>query len=143
MDNILKGILLGTGVLLTCIIISIGFMVAKQSMKISSANSKELDEISSELSERDLVMYDGLEVKGSDVINCIKKQLGSYTNTETAPVSVNVITSNTNYTYVNGASIEAINNFANDKYINPLKKFIGKAVRDKNKVIICLRFTQI
>lgn len=143
MDNILKGILLGTGILLTCIIISIGFMVAKESMKISSANAKELDKISSELSERDLVMYDGLEVKGSDVINCIKNKLGSYTAAETSPISINVITSNSNYTYVNGASIEEINNFTNDKYINPLKKFIGKAVRDRNKVIVCLRFTQI
>lgn len=142
MDNILKGILIGAGLFITCVVVGIGFMVARESIRVSAVNSEKLNKFSIELSESDLTMYDGLEVQGSDVINFIKENLGDYTSTETAPVTVNVITSKSNNTYINGASVENICDFTNDKYIKPIAKFDCKVIRNSNNAITTLRFTQ-
>lgn len=143
MENILKAIVIGAGVLITCIVIGISFQIYRESKSISIASANNLNEFASELNESDLTRYDGLEVKGSDVLNFIKKQLGEYESFEVASVSINVITSKSSNTYVNGLFLSDIVNFTNDKYINPISKFSGKVIRNKNKVIVGLCFTQM
>lgn len=142
MENILKGILIGAGIVLTCIVVSIGFRVSRASITVSSNHSNKLDRLSSDINESDLTMYDGLEVNGSDVVNLIKKLLGDYTSGEKAPVSVQVITSKSDSTYINGVAMENISNFTDNKYISPIAIFDCKVVRNKNKVIVTLKFTQ-
>lgn len=142
MDNVLKGIVIGAGVLITCIVIGVGFRVYRETKTISSTSAEKLERFSSELSENDLTMYDGLEVTGSDVVNFIKKHLSEYSSSEVAPIYVNIVTSTTLNDYVNGASIPDIVNFTTDKYISPISKYNGKIVRDKNNVIVGLIFTK-
>jgi len=142
MDNSLKGLILAAGVMITCLVLSIGFYFARESKALSSNSSSKLNDFSSELTESNLIMYDRLEVTGSDVTNFIKKHLGEYTEAETAPIYVYVETSTKENTYKNGAFIEDIKNFSNIKYINPLGKFTGDIVRDANDVIIGIKFIQ-
>lgn len=142
MDNSLKGLILAAGAVITCMVLSIGFLFARESQAISVTSADKLNRFSSELSESDFTMYDGLEVTGSDVVNFIKKQLGGYSSAETAPVCIYVKTSKTGNYYANGSVIESIQNFTHVNYISPLGKFTGKIVRDGNKVITGINFIQ-
>ncbi|MDF2473839.1 MAG: hypothetical protein K0R21_1621 [Anaerocolumna sp.] len=121
-------------------LLSIGFIYLRESKYISFASASNLSEFAVELTESDITMYDGLEVTGSDVVNFIKKNLGSYTSTQTSPVYVYVETEHASNTYYNEAEIDNIQNFTHEKYIKPISKFIGEIVRDGNDVIVGLRF---
>ncbi len=142
MDNSLKGLILAAGTVITCIVLSIGFLFARESRALSSAGTEKLNHYSAELSESDLTMYDGLEVAGIDVTNLIKRRLGSYTSSETAPVQIRVKTAKAENTYSNGGAIDSIQNFTHNNYINPLGKFTGKILRDGNKAITAIQFLQ-
>lgn len=98
----------------------------------------------SEYAEHEISKYDGEEIRGSEVTNFIRKQLGDYDTSETAPIYVEVITkiSGSN-TYYNKEHIESIKNFSNMQYyIKPTAIFKGEVIRNTNKVILGVRFTQ-
>jgi hypothetical protein len=89
-----------------------------------------------------MMMYDGNEVNGSDIVNLIKKILGDYTNLETSPVYVYVKTSLAENTYTNNIYIPYIKNFTDTRYIKPTAVFTGGVVKNKNDVIIGIKFIQ-
>lgn len=141
-ENGLKGFILSAGIVITCTVISIGFYFARESSALSSASAENLSEFSTELYERNITMYDGLEVSGSDVINFIKRNLGDYGSTEISPLYVYVKTLSSENTYVNGGKVTNIQNFTDTMYIKPIGKFVGKLDRDENRVIIGIKFIQ-
>lgn len=143
MDNSLKGFILAASTLITCMVLSVGFYFTREAKVVSAMSTDKLNQFSTELTENDLTMYDGLEVTGSDVVNLIKKQLGKYPVVKTAPIYIFVKTSIMENTYKNNTAIEKVKNFTNSEYINPLSKFTGAIVRDGNDVIIGVRFIQI
>jgi hypothetical protein len=101
----------------------------------------------SEYAEIEITIYDGEEVRGAEVVNFIKKQLGDYNSSETAPIYVEVVTNTLDgrycNIYTNSEHIESIKSFSNKKYIKPTAVFVGKVIRTKNRVIIGVEFTQI
>jgi len=141
-DNSLKALILSAGVFITCIVISIGFYFARESQALSSISAENLSDFATELTERDLTQFDGLEVTGSDVVNFIKKELGEYVSTDTASFYVYVKTSTSENTYFNGANISNMQKFTHSMYIKPIGKFTGEIVRDENKVIVGIKFIQ-
>lgn len=146
LDNGLKALVIAAGVFITCVLLNIGFYFLRESKGIAIASGENLSEFAAELSESNITMYDGLELTGSDVVNFVKKQLGEYNSTETAPVYVYVKTVKDTVTlentYYNGENIDNIQNFTHVMYIKPTGKFVGKVVRDENKVIIGVNFIQ-
>lgn len=142
MDNINKAWLLGIGVIITCLVISLGYMNVREAQSLSSASATRLNEYATELSESDINKYHGLEVNGSDVINLIKKSLGDYRVDQIAPVYITVTTSTSVTTHTNSSNIESIQNFTHNMYIKPIAKFTGKVVKDVNEVIIGIEFQQ-
>ena len=83
-----------------------------------------------------------MEVAGSDIINLIRRELGSYGQGESSEVSVIVITGKGEYTYRNIEYLEQIRSYGNDRYINPTAVFTGSVIRDGNDVITCVSFRQ-
>jgi hypothetical protein len=116
--------------------------VADVGFDASNIAVEHLNEFNKELSESDLTMYDGYEVTGSDVVNLIKKQLGSFGAAEAAPLYVYVKTNNAENTYQNGALITKIQDFSSTQYVKPVAKFNCSIVRDLNDVIIGITFQQ-
>ncbi len=105
------------------------------------------DELSSDYEEYDLTMYDGEEIRGSQVINYIKKNLGDYTVEEEAPIYVRVITkvsgSEITNDYMNKEHIKDIKNISEtNHYIKPTANFDAEVIRSGNKVILGICFTQ-
>ncbi len=133
--------LIAASVIITCIIVWIGFSLANTSREISKSASEQLRELNNDIKDSGIMKYDGVIVDGSEVINCIRKYLGDYDSTQTAPIYVTVTTTVTN-TYTNGQYLEKIRSFADPKYIKPTARLKGKVVKNTNKVIVGIVFNQ-
>lgn len=149
MDNSLKGLILAAGTIITCIVISLGFYIAREARDTAASGAGAISKLNAEFNESDKVMYDGLKVSGSEVMNVINKfknsQIGVKVNTKkTSVYYVNVI--NEKDLVINGgssASVKDAQNSIHSNYINPNAQFEGSVIRDVNYAIIGLIFSQI
>ena len=142
MDNVLKGILIGAGIILTCFIVSKGLSAYQKASDTTRIATDNMNDFANELSEYELTKFDGLDIGGDDVINFFGKHLGGYSSDETAPIYINIITSQSNYTYVNGAYAAEIKNFTSARYVKPVAMFTCSVIRDRNKVVVGIKFNQ-
>lgn len=108
----------------------------------SEAAIEKINNFNTELAESDLIMYVGIEVKGSDVVNFIKKNLGSYDASEQADLYIRVLTATNDSTYRNGGYIADIQNFSSVRFINQEASFQCDIKRDANDVIVGISFAQ-
>ncbi len=150
MDNSLKGLILAAGVIITIIVIGLGFYIAREARDTASNGAGQINKLNAEFNESDKVMYDGLEVSGSEVINVVNK----FKNEEVG-VIVATKKSTTNYIYSlsisnNVASlgssisnsVKTAQDITSSTYINPNAQFEGEVLRDANNAIVGIRFTQ-
>lgn len=105
------------------------------------------EQTTSDLEEYDFLKYDNEEIRGSEVVNLIKKQLGDYGSIENAPVYIQVktVVDGVEYdnTYTNNTYLSEIKNFSAKRYyIKPTAWFGGKVVKTPNEAILGLVFTQ-
>lgn len=155
MENSLKGLLLAAGTIITCIVISLGFFIAREARDTAADGAGQISKLNAEFNESDKVMYDGLAVSGSEVINVINK----FRNSNLSIVVEN--NKGTTYYYYSlvGKSLEGgdkvwslgaknktegygMQNSSSDSYINPNAQFMGDIIRDVNHVIIGIVFKQ-
>ncbi|MGN0481824.1 MAG: hypothetical protein ACI4EV_09655 [Lachnospiraceae bacterium] len=148
MENSLKGLILAAGTIITCLIISLGFFIAREAKDSASTGAGQISKLNAEFLENDKVIYDATEVSGSEVINAIRK----FKN-EAMGITVTTKKSTTSYNYVidedkgtiTDSDVKEYNagTTANDsKFINPTARFMGKVIRDINGTIIGIKFTQ-
>ena len=148
MDNSLKGLILAAGTIITCVVISLGFFIAREAKDTASNGSNQINKLNSEFVESDKVIYDGATVSDSEVINVIKK----FKN-EKIGILVKTNKSDTYYGYSFDLKDGDIISQVTDKdvdptdsdgesYINPYVNFEGRIVRDKNEVITGIVFEQ-
>ena len=118
----------------------------KGSWGLADTLISNIESTASDYTELEITMYDGEEIRGSELVNFIKKQLGDYYASEIAPIYVEVVTNTKDGTYttsyINSEHIDSIKSFSNQRYIKPTAKFAGKVIRTKNKVIVGVKFTQ-
>lgn len=148
MDNSLKGLILAAGTIITCVVISLGFFIAREAKDTASNGANQINKLNSEFVESDKVIYDGATVSGSEVINVIKK----FKN-EKLGILVKTNKSKTYYGYSfdenDGDIIAQVNSKNIDptdsdsvNYVNPYVNFVGRIIRDKNEVITGIVFEQ-
>lgn len=148
MDNSLKGLILAAGTIITCVVISLGFFIAREAKDTASNGANQINKLNAEFVESDKVIYDGATVSGSEVINVIKK----YKN-EKLGILVKTNKSKTYYGYsfdendgdiigqVNSKNIDPTDSDSVN-YVNPYVNFVGRIIRDKNEVITGIVFEQ-
>lgn len=147
MENSLKGLLLAAGTIITCIVISLGFFIAREARDTAADGAGQISKLNAEFNESDKVIYDGLKVSGSEVVNVINKFRDS--------LSIIVVTGKGCWYYnvalniqndiVNRAVESEVKNAQSpDKlnYINPNAQFMGDILRDDNNTIVGIVFTQ-
>lgn len=140
MEQALKGFMLAAGIAVTCLVIGVGFLVAREAGSAAAASSTLLSEFKSELSESGLTRYDGLEINGSDVINFIKKQFNnSYSDTQELQY-IKVVKYGKTNTFYSGSDLKGLRTYGHANYIAPTLRLTGKIVRDLNDVIIGVIF---
>jgi hypothetical protein len=142
LSDVVKILIFGAAVIITCIIVALGFQAAETAKEISDSALMQMTDLNNDIKDSDLKIYDGSKIYGSDVINCIKKNLGDYSLGETAPIYVYVKTSLTENTYTNSTYLSEIKSFSNTRYIKPTMVFAGTVVENTNNVIVGIRFIQ-
>jgi len=144
MSHGLKLLLLASGTIITLMIVTAAIHLARQAKHVEEICEVRLEECYQDLACSDITMYDGLKVYGADVVNFMKRYLGSYRESETAPMKVTVVTSHRPkvvYTYCNKAYLLEIQNFTKSRYIKPLSEFLGAVTYNANGVIMEISFT--
>lgn len=149
MDNSLKGLILAAGTIITCIVISLGFYISREARDTAASGAGQISKLNAEFNESDKVMYDGLSVSGSEVVNVINK----FKNGDIA-IQVNTKKCSTYYDNVlddkqteligtSSASVKSAQNSQSNVYINPNGQFLGSIIRDVNYTIIGIIFSQV
>jgi hypothetical protein len=148
MENSLKGLMLAAGIIITCIIISLGFYIAREASDTANSGTGQISELQAEFSDMSKTIYDNTEVSGSEVINVIRKfsdeDMGIKVTTKKND------TSYYNYQFGDDGSLKSVStldyktaqNVTSSKYINPTGRFLGTVVRDANGTITGLAFVQ-
>lgn len=152
MDNGLKGLLLAAGTIITCIIVSLGFYIAREARDTAASGAGSISKLNSEFNDNDKTMYDGLSVSGSEVLNVITKFAS-----EDVCIRVETVASGKSKAYAQygkklskdnelteekGSDISEAKNKASANYINPNATFNGSVQRNANNVITCITFVQ-
>lgn len=150
MENSLKGLILAAGVIITCVVVGLGFYIAREAKDTASGGAGKISSLNSEFSENDKTLYDGMTVSGNEVVNAIRKfdkeKIGIKVVTgKSTTCYINNISTNENELSGQGATSDLKNasDSKNKNYINPNGKFNGKALRDANNSIIGIKFSQI
>jgi len=73
LSNGLKGLTLAAGVIITCMVISIGFFIAKESKDIASQGVEQISSYAQEMADSSISFYDGLSISGNEVERAIKR----------------------------------------------------------------------
>jgi hypothetical protein len=105
------------------------------------------------MSESQYTMYDGMEIRGSEVVNVLRKFKDEYIgvcvktkkNSSGTWYIYNVTLSGGNDAEIGAESDKSISNTmdeTSDEYVNPNGVFIGSIARDKNGRIAALIFEQ-
>lgn len=144
----MKGLMMAAGIIITCIIISLGFYIAREASDTASSGTGQINELQAEFADTSKMMYENTEVSGSEVINVIRK-FGD----EMLGVKVQTKKNTSYYIYqfndadgsLKGSSAldyKSAQVATNSNYINPTGRFLGAVVRDANGTITGLSFVQ-
>lgn len=152
MENSLKAILIGAGVVITMIVVSIGFMLMRSGQRTAQNAIGRLDQINSEMAESQYTMYDGMETSGNEVVNVLNKFKDEYIGIQVRTKKnsggtwyIYDVTVSNNVGSIGSKSTNSISNTIDEKhtqYINPNGTFIGSLIRDENGTVVALVFTQ-
>lgn len=148
MENSLKGLVLAAGTIITCIVIGLGFYIAREARDTASSGAGQINKLNAEFSDTSKTMYEGTEVSGSEVMNVIRKF-----QDESVGILVKTNKGSTYYIYqfeIEGGTLgqksqadyKLAQNELSDSYVNPNGRFEGGVVRDCNGTITGLTFTQ-
>ncbi len=137
-----KILLLAATVIITCTIVWLGFQATGMAKDISGNAMGQLQDFANDIKDGGIMKFDGAAVDGSEVINCIRKNLGGYGDTDIAPVYITVTTGNGTNTYTNNEYFSKLTSFADIRYIKPTANFQGDVVKNENGVILGIIFTQ-
>ncbi len=139
----LKLIMFSVSVLITCVVVFVAITTSQEARKISDGVIRQLGEINDDIADGGIMIYDGSDVYGSEVINFIKKMLGDYSSSEASPIYVYIKTSGSENTYINNTYIKNIRQFTDvQHYIKPTATFTGEVMKNTNDVIVGVRFVQ-
>ncbi|NLJ89324.1 MAG: hypothetical protein GX323_00370 [Clostridiales bacterium] len=138
MENSLKALILAASISITCMVISVGFYVGRQAKEISLKTTEKLNEATNHLAEEEYLLYDGLLIRGSDLVNFILKNFNS--NYIEYPFYIYVDTGEFETIYESCYDTYGLRDFRTSNYIHPLAKFRGRAIRNENGVIIGMSF---
>ena len=148
MDNSLKGLILAAGVIITCLIVGIGFYISREASAAATNGTGQISRMNKEVAESDKVMYDGLDVTGSEVINAINKykseDIAVKVETKKSVTYYNRLLTNgdTELGSESSSSVKNTQTITSDYYINQKAQFNGEILRDVNDTIIGISFKQ-
>lgn len=145
MDNSLKGLILAAGVVITCIVVGLGFYISREAKNTSSGGISQITRMNSEYQDINKTMYDGIKVSGREVVEAIEKyeteiRKGVFTITVYTGLR-NSATSGIKFQSTQ-YDVSCIKDKKNEYYINPDGNFLGETFLDPNGVVTMMTFIQ-
>ena len=135
MDNSLKGLILAAGVIITCLVVGLGFYLSREAKNTSNNGASQISKMNSEYQDVDKSLYDGLNISGREVVKLIKKS-----SDEDFKITVKTKKNKNGALYAKAP--ESFPTPGAEGYINPNAQFIGEIKYDDNNVINELILTQ-
>lgn len=155
---LVKGIIIGVSLFLLVAVLTITLFAFNIGQDSSKSATQELNTVNTDMKEQKLLVYDNMEMSGSQVMNSIKKMENDgkgnkigiqvktgantggvwYYNTFTGGDGTGTLTAG------NGEKTlsKAYDTSNQTNYINPSGNFTGKILRDNNNTIRAVIFTQ-
>lgn len=129
---------LGAATILSCLLISIGMQQFRQARQIANIASRRMGEFARYLSQEELMAYDGVCLKGSDVVNFYRRFMAG----DRADFSMVVVKGNDTYILEAGGQKTMLTDPKEESYCRPDASYRCKVVRNANDVILEVRFVQ-
>ncbi|MBO8463440.1 MAG: hypothetical protein IAC13_05855 [Firmicutes bacterium] len=145
MENSLKGLLLAGATVITCIILGLGFYIAREAKSTASSGAEQINRLHAEFIEGDKVLYDGVQVSGSEVIHAIHKFQNEDLCIQVSTKKGGIVSygyTDTTLSTKSSHTWKETQNIKGTYYINPTALFQGEVVRDDNFAIVGLVFKQ-
>jgi len=131
MSHGLKALLLAASTIITCIIVGLGFMTAREAKQIGNYMVDELHRYRTTIEEQDYTKYDGATVYGNDVVNLMKKELSE----EKGEISITVEADGMVHSYRCKADMADVQEIGTSQYISPVDVYTAEVIRNRNEVI--------
>lgn len=145
MDNSLKGLMLAAGVVITCIVVGLGFYISREAKNTSSGGISQITKMNSEYQDINKTMYDGIKVSGREVVEAIEKY-----KTEIGDGDFSIVVYTGKKQEASGGIVFSAKSYPYDdtkvkksvSYINPDGNFLGETIVDSNGVVTTMTFVQ-
>lgn len=161
MSHGLKLLLIAAGAIITCIVVVVGFQLAKSGKNDTNKAKEQFSSMTNEYDDVKLSSYDNITISGSEVISCIEENRSLLVSTNQEFV-IEVITKENisaaltkstppvgeRYGEIDSNFETQLNYIKNDSnrtkanYINHQGSFLGSVSRNANGVIQKITFTQ-
>lgn len=147
MDNILKLILIGSGVILTCVVVGVGFYISSESKYMSTSGMNQIGGMNEGFKDVGLAFYEEICISGAEVISIMKKYKEEplFMRVKTkACTSVYGVYYNCNYSdneFQEAGSYNA-EIVSKEDYINTMEQFKCSIYKNDVDVIIGVVFVQ-
>lgn len=134
--NVVKDFLLmAAGLIITVSLAMMGFKIYRGAESTGNAIVQREQKRFEDFTDYELTKYEGLEVSGSKIVRYVK-ELSSEYDTDVY-ITVRNGDSNRNFTYLleDAEGWQDLRDTSSDYYINPLKKFTVKVLKDDNDML--------
>lgn len=136
MNHGLKALLIAASTVITCIIVGLGFSMAREAKQIGNYVVKELHSYRVSIEEQDYTKYDGVTVYGADVVNLMKYVV----SVKESGVCITVEEQGERLIYKTQEDIKKAQEIGNVYYIVPTTEYTGEVIRNQNDVIVEINF---
>jgi len=131
MSHGLKALLIAASTIITCIIVGLGFSMAREAKQIGNYVVEEMHSYRVSVEEQDYTKYDGVTVYGNDVVNLMKYVF----SVKEANISITVEENGERRIYEVQEDIKKAKEIGNRYYISPVAEYTGEVGRNENDVI--------
>lgn len=129
---------LGAATILSCLLISIGMYQFRQAKEVANIASRRMSEFALRLSQEELTAYDGIYLKGSDVVNFYRRFLYG----ESADFVMVLVKGEEEYTLAAGMQTKLLTEPDEKSYCRPDASYRCEVVRNANEIIQQVRFVE-
>jgi len=130
MTHGLKALLIAASTIITCIVVGLGFSMAREAKQLGNGVVEELHRYRVTIEERDVMKYDGAVVTGNDVRNLMRELLTKKDDR----IRIVVADTGTRF-YETEEDIKRAKDKESVYYISPMCEYIGEVYRNENGVI--------
>lgn len=139
-----QSLLFAAGVILSVVLISIMVVQFRNAQKMSNAAGESMTDQTRQIIENDIMQFDGLTVRGADVLNFCKKHLESFSGDNNYSFAVQLNHANGNaFSYDIDSSLTALKDDLSDEYIKPVTRWKCNVNKNTNGIITAVVFNEI